>query len=631
MRMLRLIAALAAVVAAVGASSAVAASSGELRVTEAGGVNFPDRAFILTLPHEARLNPRDVQVFENGEPVFNPYVIPANAARSKQFGVVLAIDTSNSMAGDAIKNAMLAARAFAARRNPYQQLAVVTFDKRPEVLLPFTTSQLRIDDALSAPPPLENGTAIYDGVDMSVRLLKRAGIGSGSIILLSDGADTASYSTRQGAISRAQLGHARVFTVGLRNRAFYPVALELLANETGGLYTEAASAGALGAIYDRLGYQLANEYLVRYRSLAGPGVRANVIIRVAGFNGIAATQYRTPTLQLNEVPQAAFHRSSYDDTLQSPGLMILIALLVAALFAATAIVLIRPQGETVRARVAAFVSLSRPAQETQSTSLTERFFEETEKSLEGSQRWSRFRDVLELAEIKLPPVQVILWTVVGTFAAMWLLAVVLGSPLYGALGLIVPFLVRGFILGKVKRKRRRFQEQLPDNLEVVASALRAGHTLIGALAVVIDDAPEPSRSEFQRVIADEQLGVPLEEALAITVVRMDSKDLDQVAVVASLQRRTGGNSAEVIDRVTQTIRERAELRRLVKTLTAQGRMARWIVSMLPLVVLGAIMLLNPDYADPLFHTGIGVFLFVVAASMVCAGSYIIGKIIDIKV
>jgi tight adherence protein B len=311
--------------------------------------------------------------------------------------------------------------------------------------------------------------------------------------------------------------------------------------------------------------------------------------------------------------------------------MILIALLVAALFAATAIVLLRPQGETVRARVAAFVTLSRPAQDVHSTSLTERFFEGTEKSLERAQWWSRFRDRLALAEIKLPPVQVILWTAVATLAFMWLFAVLLGSPLYGVLGAVVPFLVRGFINGKIKRKRRQFQEQLPDNLEVVASALRAGHTLVGALAVVIDDAPEPSRSEFQRVIADEQLGIPLEDALAVTVERMDSKDLDQVAVVASLQRRTGGNSAEVLDRVTQTIRERAEVRRLVKTLTAQGRMARWIVSMLPLVVLGAIMLLNPDYADPLFHTGVGLFLLVLAASMVAAGSYLIGRIIDIKV
>ena len=86
----------------------------------------------------------------------------------------------------------------------------------------------------------------------------------------------------------------------------------------------------------------------------------------------------------------------------------------------------------------------------------------------------------------------------------------------------------------------------------------------------MDDAPEPSRTEFRHVVSDEQLGIPLDESLETVVKRMKSRELEQVALVAALQRESGGNTAEVLDRVSDTIRERAELRRTVRTLTAQG-------------------------------------------------------------
>src|SRR5262249_45816917 len=144
----------------------------------------------------------------------------------------------------------------------------------------------------------------------------------------------------------------------------------------------------------------------------------------------------------------------------------------------------------------------------------------------------------------------------------------------------VPLIVRAVIKGRIVRKRKVFANQLADNLDVLASGLRAGHSLVGALSVVVADAAEPSKSEFRRVIADEQLGVPLETALDRVVDRMHNRDLEQVSLVASVQSETGGNAAEVLDRVVESIRERQELRRLIQTLTAQGRLARWIVSLL---------------------------------------------------
>jgi tight adherence protein B len=254
-----------------------------------------------------------------------------------------------------------------------------------------------------------------------------------------------------------------------------------------------------------------------------------------------------------------------------------------------------------------------------------------EKSLEKSARWAKFRETLEIAMIRVPALQIVLWTIAATAAAMLLFTLIGGSPFFAVFALFVPLAVRGFIKSRLTKQRRRFEEQLADNLQVMSSALRAGHSFIGALAVVVEDSAEPSKTEFQRVIQDEQLGVPLEEGLEVVVRRMQNRDLEQVAVVASLQRHTGGNTAEVLDRVTETVRERGELRRLVRTLTAQGRLSRWVVSFLPVGVLIMLTIINPGFTEPLFTELVGRIMLAVAATMVVIGSLVIKKIIEIEV
>src|SRR5437764_5733666 len=200
-----------------------------------------------------------------------------------------------------------------------------------------------------------------------------------------------------------------------------------------------------------------------------------------------------------------------------------------------------------------------------------------------------------------------------------------------AFALAIPFVTRSLLRRQLARRRMQFAEQLPDNLQVLSSALRAGHSFIGALSVVVNDSPEPARAEFQRVIADEQLGVPIDQALHVVAERMENRELEQVALVGALQRESGGNTAEVLDRVTETIRERFELRRTVQTLTAQGRMSRWVLTLLPLFLLLAITLINPGYMHIMYHTTGGRIVLVIAAISVASGSLVIKKIVNIRV
>jgi tight adherence protein B len=225
--------------------------------------------------------------------------------------------------------------------------------------------------------------------------------------------------------------------------------------------------------------------------------------------------------------------------------------------------------------------------------------------------------------------------VAGTFAAtaltFLLIYAITGSYLWALFALGVPYLAREWVVRTLAQRRNRFAEQLPDALQVVASALRSGHSLPGALAVVVEGASEPMKSELQRVVADEQLGIPLERSMLVVADRMASRDVEQLALVAELQRQAGGNAAEVVDRVAETVRERFDLKRLIQTLTMQGRMSRWIVSALPIGIIIILQLENPHYLHPLLASTGGKIVFALTAAWAVAGSYAIKKIVEIEV
>ena len=166
---------------------------------------------------------------------------------------------------------------------------------------------------------------------------------------------------------------------------------------------------------------------------------------------------------------------------------------------------------------------------------------------------------------------------------------------------------------------------------MLAQSLRSGHSLVGAIAVVSETASEPTKSELARIVSDEHLGVPLDDALTACVQRMKNRDLDQVAVVALIQRDAGGNAADVIDQVAFNVRVRQELRRLARTLTAQGRMARWILTALPVSLFFLLLLINKDYLSPLWTTTYGIMALIISVIMVTIGSTIIKHIVNIKV
>jgi tight adherence protein B len=571
------------------------------------------------------VNSHTLTLTENGGPVTHLIVSPLSNA--SQLGVVLVIDTSNSMHGARIASAISAARTFASHRIPEQPLSIVVFNNKPTVLLPFTTDQKKIDAALASPPTLAAGTHILDAVDTAEQEISAAQLSEASIVVLSDGSDTGSSTSLADVTNAAVAAHTRVFTVGLESSNKGADALSALATAGGGRFTEAHSAAELSSIYDDLGAELANQYLVTYDSLAPANAHVTVTVSVAGVAGQQTASYTSPAL--STVKSAPYHRTAWAEFVGSWLGAVAIAGIAAALFAAAIILIVQPRRRRFRHRMRQFVP---ETGETQTdAAVTDALYEKTERILEGTRWWDRFSEDVELAHIGLSAAQAIVLGLVGGVLLGVGLAALTGAPVMLIFSPLVPIVGRVIISIRADRQRFAFATQLPDNLQVLASALRAGHSFVGALAVMTDDSAEPSRSEFRRLLAEERVGIPVDQSLAEISRRMESREVMQIALVTVVQQQTGGNTAEILDQVAANVRARFELKRLIRTLTAQGRVSRWVVTALPIFLFAVIFALNPGYVAPLIHTAAGQLLVVISAVMTVTGSYAIGKIVQIDI
>jgi tight adherence protein B len=535
------------------------------------------------------------------------------------------------MRGASIASALQAARVFAAYKAGGAALGLVTFNSTVRTAVQPTTNKKAIAASLSRTPRLAAGTHLWDATSFAIDALKTKKIRAGSIVLLTDGRDTGSKVTVSEVASKARAAHVRIFAVGLRSPQYTPGPLRTLSQDTGGAYDETSAAG-LSGIYRSRSQQFAQDYLLRYRSLAGPGVTVHVHFAATGVPGVGTWTYRTPALP--SIPQPPYHRSLIRRFVLSRGSVVVMSLLAAWLIWFAISRLLRQRESTLRERVGEFASGQRArAIKRQVTPPHEWFMESVvpsaERFLARYSWWERFKEELEIANF---PIQAVPLAAI-TASATILLAILLGviSPALALLSLGVPVLVRSLYKTKLKKIRDAFEEQLPGNLQVLAASLRAGHSFIGALSAVIDEADEPSRSELRRAVADDRLGIPVEDALMGVAKRMASGDLEQVALVAALQRETGGNTAEVLDTVVDACRERFELRGLVKALTAQGRLSRWILTGLPVGVALVILVLNPSYLKPLVTTSSGQVMLAVAIGLLVTGSYVIKRITDIEI
>jgi tight adherence protein B len=189
----------------------------------------------------------------------------------------------------------------------------------------------------------------------------------------------------------------------------------------------------------------------------------------------------------------------------------------------------------------------------------------------------------------------------------------------------IPFLTLGILRN---RRIAKFNAGLPDAIDMIARSLRAGHSMVAAISIVAEHAVEPVGSEFAEVFRKQNFGLPLRDALTDLLERVPSQDLRVLVTAILVQKDTGGNLAEILDRTVRVIRERLRIQGEIRTHTAQGRLTGWILCALPVVMLVLINMVNPGYSDVLFHDPFGRELLYAGIVLLALGAFVIRQIIN---
>lgn len=229
----------------------------------------------------------------------------------------------------------------------------------------------------------------------------------------------------------------------------------------------------------------------------------------------------------------------------------------------------------------------------------------------------------------------------GEFVALTALGGVAGAVFAGILLQNVIFvLVMAFGFGLLpwawmvrsrSKRRQKLLDQLADTLSILASSLRAGYSFLQALDTVSKEIGEPSASEFARVVAEVRLGRPIDDALLAMAERVGSNDLKWAVIAVNVQRQVGGNLAEVLDIVSNTVRERAYIRRQIRVLSAEGRVSVAILAALPFAIMLYLSIVDPDYVGLLFTTTVGLVMLAAGACLMALGIFIMTRIVRIDV
>jgi tight adherence protein B len=239
---------------------------------------------------------------------------------------------------------------------------------------------------------------------------------------------------------------------------------------------------------------------------------------------------------------------------------------------------------------------------------------------------------LEAASVSLRSGEFVVVTVGAVFGGALVGLAVFQNPIFALIGAVVAGLAPTLMLRiALKRRAEKLREQLPDVLTIMASSLRAGHSFLQALDTVAREIAQPAATEFQRVVAEIRLGRGAEDALGALAERVGSADFKWAVLAVNIQREVGGNLAEILDNVSDTLRERAMMRRQVRVLTSEGRLSAWVLTLLPVGIALYLFATSPDYIGLLFKSSLGLFMVGGALGLLLAGVLWMRKIVNIDV
>ena len=563
-----------------------------------------------------------------------------SVAREHRSALII-IDTSGSMAGAGLSAAKVAATTFLAEVPGDIAVGLASFADKPHVLVRPTTDRATVRQALGR-LVAAGSTSLYDGVVRGVQVL--GGSGSRSMVLLSDGADTVSTKGLSAATTALGASGIRSVVVGFRTGDTQNGVLRSLAAAGNGVFTKALDPGSLRTAFGAAAQDIAAQERVSVQIPSGTvgmqrltvsgtvsgkpfKVLADVALPRGNTAAVApATSTRAPAEGRNVLPWIA-------------AIAVFLGLLV-LLLAVSAHRLVPDAKRRIQDLDSYLTASGRHGDEQSEHALgglSDGLAKVADAYIRNRPSAARTGLMLERADL---PLRLNEWYSLRILAfpvclfLLWL-------PLHGSGGgrltaFVATVVIAGLLPAIVlrilaKRRARQFEMQLPDVLTLVATSLSTGFTLGQALDGITRDAADPAAKEFSRTLAQTRIGVDLDEALERTADRMDSVNLRWTTMAIRIQRRVGGDLAEVMRTTANTLRERESLRRQVRALSAEGRLSANILVGIPIVMALYLFFVNHKYIAVLWQRPVGLFVLIFSIVLLVVGRFWMHKITDVRV
>lgn len=608
----------------------------------------------------ARLDRSSLRATVDGAPV--EVAVENAAAQGAGRSVVLLLDVSGSMAGERIRAATAAAHDFVDQVPPDVQVGLTTFGADVKVLVPPGKDRAAVQRALAA-VRAAGRTRLHDALAATAGL---PGTGGG-LLLLSDGADDGSTTTREQAVQAVVRDGLQLTALDLQGDATTRAALQPLVSAAGGSLVPATSAAAISAMLrqeaQRLQSQLRLSFALPF-SLTGRTATAEVVATAAdrrvharvtlgagaepgriaagsaagnaasvsgsSAGGGSSTDGSEALALIGSAPGtgAPLEGDAARPTRNRPVVLWAMATTFSALglFAAVGFGF-GFGGRDGRRSVALLAqytvnragSIGAPALLERSV-VAQRALRGASDMLRRRGREDALLQLLQAAGSRLQPSEWLLTRAGCAVAGVAVLGLVAGWP--GAfLGLLLGLLApKAWLKRRAKSRRTAFADGLPDALALVVGGLSSGYSFAQALDTVVREGAEPIASEIGRALAESRLGVPLEQCLEATADRMESEDLRWVVMAVTVQREVGGSLAEVLHTVFETMRDRARIRREILTLSAEGRVSAAMLVGLPIFMACYQLLFRRDYMRPMYTEPAGFVMLAIVAVALTLGT-----------
>ena len=649
--MKRLSALVAALVLGLSTAAFAQTATPEVEIVDINGARYAEGGQALMVVEFRNLpevpDPAQLSVTVDGQPVSNLEVAPLGES-SVPVGVVLVIDTSGSMAGAPMDAAKAAAKSFVDQKRPEDSIAVVSFADTAVVQTGFTTNAADLHariDALVA----DGETAFNDAVILGLTVFDGAPANMlPNMIVLTDGDDTVSQATPEDAIAAVEASDVRVFGVALESPDFNPDAVAAVATAGNGLFLSTPDPAQLSGLYGQISREISNTLVARFVSpVAAPGEAEFAVSYPGGLSssvafpvsGYATTTTVAPTTTTVPVPVTGSVVES-----SSPMSITNLALIAAAGIGLTAFLFIgilfgrddEQGGGRFAKRLQAYGRKSRTGEEEkkpflQRIPLLNRFSQAAEEEVRKRGLLSGVNAALEQANIPMSPGEAIL-AMIGLSAVIGVFMAIFNSPLAGLITFGVVLLIFVFLINYAgNRERKRFEKQLPDTLTLLSTSLRAGYSLLQAIEAVATEAPDPTSREFSRAVVEARLGRSVPESLQGIVDRTQSKDFEWATMAIEIQREVGGNLAEVLQTVADTMLARNRLKGEIRALTAEGRISAIVLGSLPFALGIFLWFNNREYLQPLLDATMGRIALVAGGILMAGGIFWLRKIVNIEV